>query len=159
MTYRPGPLPVLTRDQVKTILAWNKRRSDFYATYGSVAKLASNLGIPLRLTYKYLEICEGELSDHQRSPQRRPRRVSKRKLSFLAAWVDARSYFLGAQTTVSDLAASLNVKPDRVWDCIRRKGRYPGLMKSVPSQEQPKLAEVPPFGLVPRLGRDRKSVV
>lgn len=130
MVSRPGRRPVLSHKQIRLILAWDGRRTRFRAIYGSVADLSRCLSLPLRLVYKYLDAWEeGRAEAMNAGSLGRPRRCSEVQYRRIIRWARNRRRMLGRYTTVAALAVSLNVKPDRVFDCIRREGLYPALNK------------------------------
>ena len=164
MVSRPGPSPILTQAQISTILAWNRRRHSFREACGSVAELSRFLRLPLRLTYKYLKACEEDGPKFRlANVQGRRRKATDAQQSCIGGWIAARRILLGGCTSVVALATILNVKPDRVYDCINREGHYPALLKrenstKPTSSAKPVLSRASRSGVRRRRSAKRSSI-
>lgn len=103
----------LTQQQIRQVLRWHARYSDFHSRLGTLASLSQELGVSLhtiRRALKGSSVPVEQLSSQQWLKVNRWRRLYRR--------------FRATQPSAEVLARLLGVSRTTVFDCLRRKGRY-----------------------------------
>jgi hypothetical protein len=107
-----GPPQRLSRNQIRIVMHWHRQAVLFRRTQGTLASLASSLGLSVHELRRALT---GDLRGLALSPQQR--RQIKR-------WEARRRRFKAQHPSARSLAQSLNVSRSTLFLCIQKKGSY-----------------------------------
>ena len=113
MRTRRGRPRELTRPQIRQVLRWHQRRLEFRQRAGSLRAFSKDTGVPVYVLRRAL--C-GETTVLAAQ--------SARVRALIARWVQRYRRFSQDARTATQLAASLGVSRNTLYDCIRRQGRY-----------------------------------